>query len=377
MTVPVEALRSLEPRQAAAWLRANGWELVHTRPEHTATWRKAAGVEGDFLIELPLDVTFRDYARRMGEVLDTLVVATGKPPAWLLEELRASSFDIIRLRSTGPGIADGRVPIELGVRLFRLTRDLLEAAARSTLHPRLYHGVNRPPMVSDFLHRVMLASPADGSFTITAYVPIHSEGASTPTQERDELPFGRRTTLTLAAAVSAARDAAAQEFQSSDGQHFLPLAARGISANLCEALAGFVEGGEATSLHLQVAWAASTTPMGSLSEVYLDSKHASMLRAGSMALRAASSRGEVTLSGRVVRLTSTNPEAGGMALISGTVDGQQLDVDVQMGPADYAVAQQAYDSGQLVTCEGVLRRRIGGTLHMRQVGRLTLAGRDG
>jgi hypothetical protein len=86
--VPAEVLRSLKPRQAAAWLRANGWELVDTRPEHTATWRKAAGAEGEFQIELPLDPTFRDYARRMGEILDTLAVASGNSPTRLLEEVR-------------------------------------------------------------------------------------------------------------------------------------------------------------------------------------------------------------------------------------------------------------------------------------------------
>ena len=52
---------AIEPRQAAAWLRANGWELLGTTPRRSATWRKSAGAEGDFLIELPLDPTFRDY----------------------------------------------------------------------------------------------------------------------------------------------------------------------------------------------------------------------------------------------------------------------------------------------------------------------------
>ena len=72
MSITAEALRALEPGQAAAWLRrANDWELVDTRPEHTATWRKPVGDEGDSWVDLPLDISFRDYARRTYEILDT------------------------------------------------------------------------------------------------------------------------------------------------------------------------------------------------------------------------------------------------------------------------------------------------------------------
>lgn len=90
VTLPGEMLRSLTPETITAWLDANGWELVETRVGHSATYRKPAGEEGDYLVDLPLRVTFRDYARRVGEVLDTLATASGKHVLYLLPELGIS-----------------------------------------------------------------------------------------------------------------------------------------------------------------------------------------------------------------------------------------------------------------------------------------------
>lgn len=357
MIVPAETLRALEPRQAAAWLRANGWALVDTRPEHTATWRKAAGAEGDFVIELPLDTTFRDYARRMGEIFDTLVVATGKPPAWLVEEVRSSTFDIIRLRCTGPSVGNGRVSVELGTRLFALTRELLTAAACSAHAPRPVYRTRKPAEVMAFMRRVKLAAPAEGSFVVVVHAPVPPGLQPALMDGIEELPFERRVTLTLASGATAARQAAEQGGLQGGAEWFLNGTAAGISANLCDALAGFVDGDDTTGLDLQFAWAASRlVPPGTPLAVHVGSDVSPILREGARLLRATGSTPDFELEGAVVRLDSDNPGTGGVALIAGQVDGQPRKVRVPMDASDYALAIRAHEDGQLVLCEGELVR---------------------
>lgn len=358
MTVPTDVLRAVEPRQAAAWLRANGWELVDTRPEHTATWRKAAGAEGDFVVELPLDVTFRDYARRVGEIVDTLVVASGKPAAWLLEEVRASTFDIIRLRSTGPSVGQGRVPVELGTRLFGLTRELLLAAACSAHDPRPVYRTRKPAEAMEFLRRVKLAAPAEGSFVVTVHAPVPPGLQPALMDGMEELPFERRATLTLASAATAARHVAELAGLDGGADPFLEGTAAGISANLCDALAGFVDGDEMTGLDLQFAWAASRlVPAGTPLSVHVGSDLSPILREGARLLRATGSTPDFELEGAVVRLESDDPGAGGVAVVAGQVDGQPRKVRVPMESTDYAEAIRAHQDGQLLRCEGELVRQ--------------------
>lgn len=88
MTLSLDVLRALEPRQVSAWMRAHGWELAGTRPEHSARYRKQVG-DDLFEVDLPLQTTFKDYPRRMAEVVQTLAAEAGRPIRWLIADLRA------------------------------------------------------------------------------------------------------------------------------------------------------------------------------------------------------------------------------------------------------------------------------------------------
>lgn len=358
MTVAIEALRAVEPRQVAAWLRANRWELVDTRPEHTATWRKPAGEEGDHLIDLPLDVTFRDYARRIGEVLGTLVIASGKPMGWVLAEIRASTFDIIRLRSTGPGVGQGRVPVELGARLFGYARELLLAAACSAHDPRPVYRARKPSEAMEFLRRVKLAAPEEGSFVVTVYAPVPPGLQPALMEGLEDTPFERRSTLMLASAAVAARQAAERAGLGGDAEGFLSGAAQGISANLCDALAGFVDGEDTTGLDAQFSWAASRpVAAGTPTAIHVSADLAPVLREGARLLRVVGTSPDFELEGAVVQLKSDNPDTGGVAFIAGQIDGKPRKVRVAMDPRDYAMAIRAHEQGQLLRCEGELVRQ--------------------
>ena len=355
MSVSIEALRAVEPRQVAAWLRANGWTLAESASEQAAFWRKSAGEEGDYEVELPLDATRRDYTRRMGEVFDTLVVASGRPAAWVLSEVRASNVDTIRLRSTGPGVAQGRVPVELGVRLFSLTRELLLAAACSAHDPRPAYNTRKPDAAMDFLRGVTLGPPQEGSFIVTAYAPVESVGQRAIFEELEETPFSRRVTMTLARAAEAARRAAIHAGQRGEAEPFLGGAAAGISANLCDALAGFVEGEGVTGLDLQFAFASSrpvsaTTPRS----VLVGADLAADLRSGARLLRATAPASEVELLGAVVKLESEDTNQGGVVVVAAQVDGRPRKVLVPLSAADYTAAIRAHGDGQLLRCKGVM-----------------------
>jgi len=373
MTISSEVLRAVEPRQAAAWMRANGWSLVDTRPEHTARYQKPAGAEGEFEVTLPLDPAFRDYTRRVREVIETLAVASGRPSAWVLAELRASTFDIVRLRATGPGIGPGRVPVETGTRLFAQTRELLLAAACAAHEPRPVYRTRRPTEATDFLRRVKLAAPEEGSFIVTIYAPV-PPGLGFDDAEGQEVPFERRATTMLATASAAARRAAESAGLGGGAQPFLDGAALGVSANLCEALAGLVDGEETSRIDLMFAWASSRpAPAGAPTSVHVGSDLASLLQEGARLLRATATTPDYPLEGIVVRLESDNPEAGGVAVVTGQIDGQARKVQVAMNREDYSLAIGAHERQDFLRCEGELRRQ-GGRFILERVRHVEVVG---
>lgn len=358
MSFTGDALREVTPQQAATWLRANGWLLADSRPGHSATYRKPADDEGDYLVNLPLDSTFRDYARRMGEVVQTLMTVTGKSANWLLDEIRSSTVDIIRLRCTGPRVGQGRVPIDLGARLFGNARELLLAAACSAHDPRPVYRTRKPTEALNFLNRVKLAAPEEGSFVVTIHAPVPPSLQASLLEGTEDVPFERRSTLMLATASAAAKKAAEQAGLLGDAQPFLGGAAAGISANLCDALAGFVEGEGATALQMQFAWAASRPPPeGVPTLVQLDAGLSAVLQEGARLLRDIGSTPGFEVVGAVIRLERDVPGQGGVVVVAAEVDGQQRKIRIAMDKDEYELAIRAHRDGQLLRCEGELVRK--------------------
>lgn len=165
------------------------------------------------------------------------------------------------------------------------------------------------------------------------------------------------------------------EFSDILDQFFLDGAPRGINANLCEALAGFVDGDEATALDLIFAWApARAVPAGTPSSLRVGTDLAPFLREGARLMRTLPTRApeeDFELEGIVVRLKSEDPEEGGVATVAAHVEGQSRRVQVPMGPEDYKLAIQAHEERQLLRCEGELLR-VGGKLQLERVRHVTL-----
>jgi hypothetical protein len=177
-------------------------------------------------------------------------------------------------------------------------------------------------------------------------------------EDLQEVPFERQATLILASACAAARLAAEQAGLGGGLQPFIDAGPQGISANLCDTLAGLVHGEEITGLDLQFAWAASRLPpAGTPTAVHIGADLSPILREGARLLRASGTTPDFELEGTMVKLESEDAAAGGVAVIAGQVDGRPRRVRVPMTAADYTSAIRAHQQYRLVHCEGELVRQ--------------------
>jgi hypothetical protein len=368
------ALAERTQAEIAAYLRAHGW--LPAPGGDPAVWFVTK--DGDEFEALLPDPAFRDYAARVGDVLGVLSIVEGRSELDVWRDMSMVTSDAQYIRAM-PHTPIGTIPIEDGVAAFENARDLLAAAAASVAadRPRAVQPTRRSADVTRFMRDVKIGPTFEGSFVLSILIPVppqlagesgrpfedaemfeDSEGTSGEPARSE--PFGRKVSLRLYEAASAAREAAAQALTGPNGlDAFTGGLDRGISANLCEALAGI--GGEPNNpFELSFSWASSRPVSTPTPPVRFRHDMISVLAEAARELREQRGEEGVHVTGHVVRLHREGEGGAGEVSVAGTADTDDSDrlrrIWMQLAPADYDKALRAHHALVPVSVRGDLVR---------------------
>lgn len=352
-----DALRALPPLGLASYLRSKGWRQAELLDRRASVWTSDREGMGDFEILLPLSRELGDFVTRMAEVLATLAVAEKRPELEILEDIGDATADVIRVHIEGPGVEDGTLPIEEGVAAFERVRDLMAAAACAAVQPRAVYHTRRPARAVEYMDRIRLGQTAHGSFIMSVRSPVPPalhEGQLFAGSEVDE-PFERRVTKTLARGLAAASQATERAVATADLSPFSDAVAHGVSANLCEALAGLSRQTHAQDVTVSVNWSPARVVLESIPARFRFSADAvSVLAEAARLFRDRAPREEFELHGVVVALYRPEGARVGTVKVAGVVDGMLRNVRLELAGDDYRLATQAHEAERRVTCLGDL-----------------------
>jgi len=349
-----DALCSLLPLNAATYLRTRGWNEVKREQHRYSLWNRKDD-RGVFETVLPLEHEFRDYTVRIAEVLYTLEIVEERSQLEILRDMMTTSSDVIRIRTERDSKEDS-VPIESGVALVKNARDLLLAAACSTVAPRAYYPTRKPDEALKYLENLRMGQTERGSFVITLLSPVTPD-LQAPAYSDNTDPFERRVTKTLMRALAALREAAEESAATGSIKPFETAMSLGVSVNLCDALANLQEETKADTLEVGISWA----PVRMVHEetiqnrVTITKDAVPVMREASRVFKSVATQEGVSLRGFITEL-HREPQGEGTVLIAGIVEGSLRNVRVTLSSSDYDRAIQAHRDTIAVRCEGDLVR---------------------
>ena len=196
----------------------------------------------------------------MGDTLRTLEVVEDRSQLEILNDLLATSADIMRFRITYAEATDGTIPIEEGAQIVQRARDMVMAGACAAIEKRAVFQTRKPNQAVEYLKKVRMGQTERGSYVVTVIsrvAPVLRLGESDCLFEVEQ-PFERQVTATLARAVAAAKRAASSAAATGDFENFRTGVSVGISANLCDAIRGLASGGEADrGVEVTFSWSRS------------------------------------------------------------------------------------------------------------------------
>ncbi|QIK06150.1 hypothetical protein G7Z12_09050 [Streptomyces sp. ID38640] len=377
--VPEYELERLRPGDVAHYLRGRGWQ-EGGRVRYSRRWELEQGGRRRRVL-LPMDTGLADYTDRMADLIEDLSAVEGRPPAAIHQDLTLTGLDVQYVRML-PATPSGTIPVPAGVLAVTGARDLLMAAACDALseEPRLVQPRRKPDRAKALVDSARFGPSIPGSYILTLQVPLPEIVApqgllfeEDPAWQLAPEPFARKVSRRMCEAVSAARTAALRAAAVDDSAPFVEGARRGISADLCEALAGIggYDGRTATSTHafsLGFAW----SPRWPVPEVTPTTEFTpalvGVLREAAQDLRRQEPELGVTVVGRTTKLKRAADFGPGEVTVearllkeNGDLGGQQRQIHLHLREEDYDRATDAHRERRDLKIQGDLVRR--GTYH--------------
>lgn len=356
-----DLLRAIGPTKLISYMKSRGWLRVEGNSTSSSIWTHADSNGEEYEILVPLEQNFDDYALRVGDLLTTIAEVEKRRIDLIITDFLNSTADIIRIKAYSQHQASEKIPLEDGVRLAEKARDLILAAANSTVSAKAYHQARRSAQVDNYLKHVEMGQTEKGSFifTILVTVPPTLTAIEFDKDGEFEEPFERRANKKLFQALNACKLACSEALLSSNIQPFEKAVSQGVSANLCEALAGLDESCGGDGLEVSVSWSLGRLPPVLIpSHIRFNNDAIPLIKEAARVFKENAPREDFELEGLVIRLSrEEDANSLGSATVLGIVDERQAKIIVKLGQDDHQKAITAYKDRIPIHCVGELSRR--------------------
>lgn len=349
-------LGSIGPWALKAYLQGAGWMPVGEVSGKAVVWRHPSYGEAE--IVQPLRQTLGDYGARLADAIATLAELEERGKEELLEDIRSSGCDRLEFRLSGSFVGYGALPILAAAEAYGHLRELVVAGMRAAIQKRPSFSGPWPVWATHYLEQVTVGRPRAGSYSIVVLSPLPQSSANA--QEGsfggDMDPFSRRVVVTLLRACDAVLEAAQVEGAIERAHAFRTSVAVGVSANLCDALAGVGDLGVRAEIK---GWLSSQVPGPTgwpSRSMAFESELREHLREAARTLRAMERVEAFELAGRVVGLQRAFEGQGGIAIVKGHTPKGERRVRVSLDHEQYPTALRAHSAGRQVVCRGRLVR---------------------
>lgn len=364
-----EFLSSIRSIDVQLYLRSRGWKPIATTMQTEAVDWEFIGVDRSVEVTVPRNARWRDYARRVREVLAELSKLEGRSENAIAQDIQRASRDIIRVRAVVDGRTDGSIPLEDGSLLARSARSLMLAAACAAHEPRRAYGQRKPAPATEYLRGLSMGQTEVGSFVLTVLSPVppaFTQQTALPFVDAAATPdhYNRRVTRTLSTALGAVTRATEASIATGDITPFDDAVAEGVSADLCESLGILRECATVSAVSISVGWAPARpepTQLPTLHEFTPDAIE--YIGAAGRALRERSPVDDFEVLGIVIAIDRPTGDPyqasdafAGVATVLTDVDGNPRKVRIAVFGEDWTKAHDAMKLGLLLSCRGELTR---------------------
>lgn len=354
-------LKKINPVDLISYLKAKDWVQKKSFYNSSSLWTNKNKNNTDFEVLAPLETNFIDYSLRIGEALEVLEDFENRPAGSIYQNLLNSSEDVIRIRAHSSKTFNGTLPLNDSVNLLAASRDLITAAACSTLSPKAHYPSRKPDKVVEFMDKVQFDHTEKGSFIITISTKIPPKLRVKEVEEKNNIieePFERRVMINLLQALEACRVASKEALVTNNINPFDAAIEKGVSANLCNAIVGISNSCGNEHLDVSVDWSLGRPVSNfALKKVEFNKEYLPFIGEAARTFKETKPIEEFELRGVVIRLASEDRKKSGEVTVFGLLEDQLRKVNIKLEKSLYDIAIQAHQKAIPISCVGELKKQ--------------------
>ncbi|MDZ4290993.1 MAG: hypothetical protein U1C47_03620 [Hydrogenophaga sp.] len=335
-------------RQVEAYLVHTGWiEAGRFDDGLGSVWHRPDSSTAE--VVLPLEPSSQDFDERLLDALNAIANYEGEALPLVAAAVHDFNSDVVSVRVVYGDVEDGSIPLDEGVELNEHARDMMLAAAMSTVQrKRLFLG-SRPDLANTYMKTLRLGQTSIGSYVVNVIAPISVNSNELESQR----PFARVVTENLSDSLNALSDAATLYAESSDLSVFDNTVERGVSANMCEAVLGMAGRNGQRKVAVSVVAAPVVPHVLTSLPIQFEPAQFEAIKAAVEYLKGDYWLLDRTIRGYVKRLDREHGDVEGSVYITAVLFGKnEKNVSVALSAPEYVEAIRAHDKGLLVEVHG-------------------------
>ncbi len=345
-------LAKVSPAALIAYVRSEGWTKLEEYGEHADVYVRDESPE----LVLPRTNQIVDYVSVVSRLISILCEVNDRDELTLYRGLIGADQDVVRVRALIPH-NDGSIPINKGVEMVAQSREMLLAAACATKIPQAVYRAGADLEATEYIKRVRLGQTEQGSFIVTMMAPVPQVLQPVLDQSWTDFgdePYERQVTRRLVEALEASRNAT-EMANSGDGfVAFESAVSKGISANLCSAIAQLID--DSGGLEVSVHWAKTRPTPEHRRSIRFSENDAGVFKEAARMFLAREPILNTKLFGTVNKLARGEREVEGQVTFKVDIEGKTNSVSATLDEKNYSVAIHAHKERNPVIITGNLEK---------------------
>ena len=354
-----DALLSVSIANMRAYLTSGGWEDTGMWAERPIDVFVTEWGGRTWEILVPHDADIGGYAENVANTLEVLAKVEDRSELDVFHDIMNAGADIILARSVN-GAGEKPLSLRRSARLHDSSYKMVASAARAAAADKTQANYRGPPSrdVLEYLDSVQPLRCHDAGCALGLRSPLPKGfGAQEDFEEDFRAPLSRRATLKLAEALKSSSDAVAESVKKDDLAPFRNAVPRGVSSNLCDAVAEMAK--EVGGVEIGLSWAALRPPSPSVApnpRFVFSERSADILSQAAREFRRDEPSMDEYVVAHVVKLEREIKEFDGRATLSWNRENRPVRLRVEFERSAYDIAIKAFQNRVPLTLTGDIYR---------------------